>query len=103
MAIYGDGKHDNENCESTENSKPYPEHEKLSGINEQSQWLGSFIEWGQEQGWSFRQYDEETDNWYRIRKTIEQMLSEYFKIDLVKLEEEKVQMLKQLSEFQKNK
>ncbi len=79
----------------------YPEHNKLSKVKDQSQWLGSFIEWAQEQGWSLRQYDDETKEWYRVRKDINQMLGEYLGVSLIKLNEEKEQMVEEMREVQK--
>lgn len=77
----------------------YPEHEKLNNIKEMSQQLGSFIDWAQNSGYSLHEYrgdDEDHGYWAPTRKDVNQLLSEYYKINLIKLEEEKCQMLDEL-------
>lgn len=62
----------------------YPEHEKLSAIQDQSQQIGMFLDWLQET------YPYESAELPRIQK----LLAEYFEIDEDKLEEEKRLMLR---------
>lgn len=72
----------------------YPEHEKLSKIRNESQSIGEFLEWLSTKGVILCMIGEE--GWYpaSIHKSAEKWLSEYFDIDLRKLEAEKLQMLK---------
>lgn len=75
-----------------------PEHAKLHAIKDQSQKLGEFIEWLHEQGMEIcvcEQYDHNHE-YFPIYKSIEQLLADYFEIDLDKLEEEKRSMIEQL-------
>ncbi len=74
----------------------YPEHEKLKDVSKLSQQLGSFIEWGQMNGLVLCQYDEETDQYRSSRKTINELLSAFYRIDLMKLESEKEHMLNEV-------
>lgn len=78
----------------------YPEHEKLEAIKDKSQSIGEFIEWlNRKKGiylgkWShFGKPEEGFDAMFAARESIENLLAEYFEIDLVKLEKEKRQML----------
>lgn len=84
----------------------YPEHEKLSGVKEYSEKIGEFLEWlfcSGEQEIALCQYGKEEKSngmyfggWQRINKSTEQLLAEFFSIDLKKLEKEKLEMLNQL-------
>ncbi len=76
----------------------YPEHEKLKSIKGLSQELGSFIEWAKGKGWTLRKWHEEDDytGYISVGKSIQEMLAEFYNIDLVKLEEEKEDLLKQI-------
>lgn len=66
----------------------YPEHDKLSKISPVSQEIGSFMEWLSSQGVRM------PSTWYR--RSIQEWLARYFKIDLVKLENKKRDMLDKL-------
>lgn len=83
----------------------YPEHEKLSGIKEQSQALGSILDWMfNEKGWYLVEWKEDDDGYkqrYAITSNVNQILAEYYKVDLVKLEEEKMQMLDEIRKLNK--
>jgi hypothetical protein len=75
----------------------YPEYEKLMLIKNESQIIGEFLEWLTiEKELSLCAHDEGGVN--EAYYSNEEILSEYFKIDLYKLEQEKNQMLKQLKE-----
>lgn len=77
--------------------KNYPEHEKLEKIQEQSQWLGSFIEWLGEKEMFLAKYSDDDVEYPRIiivNKSINDLLANYFNIDLIKIEKEKQSMLK---------
>jgi hypothetical protein len=84
--------------------KQYPECEKLAKVSEQSQKIGEFIDWlGWNKGYhiSFYPKDEETHAYPRLAPIIEnteQLLADYFEIDLKKVEEERRAILKGLQE-----
>ncbi len=71
----------------------YPEHEKLAIVRELSQEIGEFLEWTEEQGWHFAEWHKGDEQLHRIIPERTDVLAKYFKIDLDKLEAEKVQML----------
>ena len=76
----------------------YPEHEKLRAVQSESQSIGEFIEWLK---WNkkivFAKWDEKTD--LDILRVVSlptnDILAEYFEIDLNKLEQEKQAMLEE--------
>jgi hypothetical protein len=61
----------------------YPEHEKMKKIADESQACGDFIHWATHKGYID----------IKSRKRTEELLAEYFKIDLNKIEQEKRAML----------
>jgi len=74
----------------------YPECEKMSKVKEQSQIIGEFLDWLQnERGITLAEYGSGLNNQhlYPIYKTIEKILAEYFEIDLDKVEQERRAML----------
>ncbi len=83
----------------------YPEHDKLHAVNERSQAVGEFLGWLSERfvicEWVDQdQADElclvcgsDASGFHPAGKTIEEWLTEHFKIDQAKLEEEKRAML----------
>lgn len=80
----------------------FPEHEKLTKVLEQSQWIGEFLDWCQnERGLHFYEmkkpkgFSEEVPVLFSA--SINQLLAEYFSIDLVKIEKEKRAMLRQIN------
>lgn len=82
----------------------YPEHEKLDGIKHLSQPLGGFLEWLQSQGYEIcENISRKYVNYEPVHKNTRQWLAEYFEIDLVKLDEEKVKMLEQIRAAQQRK
>ncbi len=85
--------------------KTYSEHEKLKKIQDKSQCVGEFLEFLGLKQLSVCEYkDPETSDWdgpegyWPDRTTTEALLAEFFKIDTVKLEEEKVDMLATLQQ-----
>jgi len=80
----------------------YPEHEKLEKIKDFSQKCGEFLDWLQhEKGLFLATYSgEEGDELYRADETINQLLVEFFGIDLKKLEAEKLKMLDEIRQLQ---
>lgn len=85
-------------------AKKYPESEKAYAVREQSQVVGEFIDWLQEQGYSICEYRDagfiigSHKELMPTRKTIEQWLCEFFKIDQQKYEQEKEQMAMELAD-----
>ena len=78
----------------------YPEHDKLTAIQAQSQKIGEFLEWLQcdKHVRLLGEYGSKTTEegepvYVPIRQSKQQLLAEFFEIDLAKLEEEKRQML----------
>ena len=78
----------------------YPEHEKLSAISDQSQAIGQFLDWLQnEKAVTLAEYlDEDGGHWGEARlvpihRSIQHWLAEYFGIDLEVIETEKREML----------
>lgn len=69
---------------------PTPEHDKRRLILDQSQTIGQFIEDMQGKDmWFCESRDSEVWPYMPTTKTIEQILADYFDIDLVKIEEER--------------
>lgn len=61
------------------------EHDKLKEIQDKSQAIGEFLDWCRwEKGWSLHDGDRNVASY-----NIEELLGEYFEIDLKKIEEEK--------------
>jgi len=74
----------------------YPEHEKLEKVKETSQSIGEFLEWlYYEKRIHFARYSK-YDVSYRVSLNTNELLAEYFGIDLTVLEQEKRQMLEEL-------
>lgn len=78
----------------------YPEHEKLKGVQEQSQFTGELLEYFQSKGYEIAHYPPEVpgNTLVPVQLSINSILSDMFQIDLVKLEEEKQQMLEKLKQ-----
>lgn len=81
----------------------YPEHEKLTLVKDKSQMLGEFLEWalGKEYAFCRRVITEKGTPYERERyqpytNSVEKILAEFFEIDLIILEKEKVAMLEKL-------
>lgn len=80
-----------------------PELDKMLAVKDKSQEIGAFLDSLSEQGYAIcehKQYGE--DEWdgpsgyHPVRKNIEQLLAEYFNIDLKKCEEERQAILASL-------
>ncbi len=77
----------------------YPEHEKLENINEQSQFVGEFLEWLNSTNRCIATQAFDGFGKPALREdttTIQALLAEFFQIDLRKIEAEKQQMLAKL-------
>lgn len=85
----------------------FPEHEKLQRVKSQSQAIGGFLDWLNEQEYSICELAvvgrnimrEDLLEWYPVRRSITKWLEEYFEIDGMRLDKEKKQMLAQLREM----
>jgi len=84
----------------------YSEHQKLQAVKDKSQAIGEFLEWLQHaKGFRLAQWmkapdesafaaeGDEVDDLVQQFPNVEQLLAEYFQIDLGKLEQEKQAML----------
>ena len=78
----------------------YSEHEKLKAIQEQSQVVGEFLDWLQnEKHPVIAEYQKEDPQLlYPIYISIEQLLADFFDIDLKKIEIENRQILEKQRE-----
>lgn len=75
----------------------YPEHDKMRVIAKQSQTIGEFLAWAQnEKGWALCHLDQNEQEYMPVYKSITVLLAEYFEIDLNRVEDEKRQMLDEL-------
>ena len=81
-----------------------PELEKIVEHRDESDIIGGFLEWLQDEqkihlcewgDYSGEEYEED-EQFYQINRTIEQLLAEYFEIDLDKAEKERVALLEQI-------
>jgi len=71
----------------------YQEHEKLSKVSKESQAIGEFLDWLQtEKGYTVGEYNK-FDELRPVRFNIQDILAEFYSIDLNKLEAEKRAML----------
>lgn len=71
------------------------ELEKLSAVVDKSHQIGEFLEWCGEQGYSLCTWSED-DELIPTHKTIEQLLADFFEIDLKKVEEQRSALLDSL-------
>ena len=75
----------------------YPECEKLAGVSPQSNVVGEFLDWlsHKKEYTICGFYSEEPDEgeYHPIDLNIEQLLAEFFEVDLNKVEEERRQIL----------
>lgn len=80
----------------------YPENEKMASVRDESQTIGGFLEWllGERQLVLCEPREGRIDNFYMpVRYTIQDLLAEYFEIDLDKVDQERRQMLETLREY----
>lgn len=76
----------------------YPEHDKLTLVKERSQEIGQFLEWMQdEKEWVICEREPTyRQSYYPVGLNMNQLLAEYFEINLDVLEKEKLSMLEEL-------
>jgi len=74
----------------------YPEHDKLSAVKDESQAIGGFLDWlKNKRGLTLCETIEtpDLDQFYPDYTSINELLAEYFDIDLKVIEQEKRAML----------
>lgn len=75
----------------------FPEHEKIDKVKDKSQAIGAFLEWlSYTKGYFIAEGD--SDGLHHTGISIQQILAEYFEIDLNLIEREKRKMLEILRE-----
>lgn len=75
-----------------------PELDKIREVREQSEKIGDFLEWLRGEKIVLTEWDDEQERYFDIHKNIEEILAEYFKINLNKAEEERQAILRELRE-----
>ena len=78
----------------------YPEHDKLLALNSVNQAQGEILNWLQDEGVHFMQWDAQHEIWVKYHKTISEILAEYHGIDRDKLELEKRAILDEIRKGQ---
>lgn len=74
----------------------YPEHDKLNAVKDQSQAIGEFLDWlRDEKGIMLARFGEGGDL-YPYPRSTQDMLAEFFDIDLAEIEKEKRDMLEKI-------
>jgi hypothetical protein len=76
----------------------YPEHEKLDAVKEQSQAIGEFLDLGPYTLCEWVKFDDcDREQLVPVRKPLQAILADWFKIDLAKLEGERRAMLEAMT------
>jgi hypothetical protein len=70
----------------------FPEHDKLAAVQDQSQIVGEFMEWAEENGYQLMAVDDGRP--YGV--ALEPVLADWLGIDLEKLDKEKRAMLNEM-------
>ena len=76
-------------------TKPYPktpELDKMKAVQAESQTIGAFLDAISQKEMILAEYDDK-DRLFPVHKSIEQILADYFEIDLVKVEKERCAIL----------
>lgn len=80
-----------------------PECDKMRAARDTSQAIGSFLDWLEhETDMVVCYFEDSRDEYLPVRKTIKQLLADYFEIDLNKVEEEKRALLELQRELNKS-
>ncbi len=86
-----------DDIEAMPDESDYPECEKMEAVREKSQAIGEFIEWLQSKNiYLLTQHEGMDDDFCFSRTPIEELLAEFFGIDLAKAEKEKSAMLEDI-------
>ncbi len=81
----------------------YPEHEKMEAVKDKSKAIGEFLEWLSDTKRLVICDSTPFDELYVVNFSDEELLAEFFNIDMNKIEKEKRQMLKQIRKNNENK
>lgn len=76
-----------------------PECERLAAVSEESNKIGSFLDWMQSKGLVIASYDDD-GYLYSAHISINHLLAEYYEIDLDKVEQERRALLDWVREVQ---
>jgi hypothetical protein len=74
----------------------YPEHAKQRHVIEKSQTIGDFLSWMASHKLIHRMVWDGDGNWVHAPYSINELLADYFGIDLKKIDEEKDRMLEEI-------
>ena len=77
----------------------FPELDKLEKVSKASHEIGWFLDWLSEHGIALCETKNQEafyHEYVRVRKSKEQLLADYFEIDLEKVEEEREQLLEHI-------
>ena len=74
------------------------ECEKLSAVFKESQKIGDFLDWLKENEYYITRYDDRKEQFFETHQSIEQLLAEYFEIDLIAVEKERIALLNWIRE-----
>jgi hypothetical protein len=90
----------------TDAKMPQSALDKMAEVKPRANVIGPFLEWLQEQGYAICWWSESggylTPAWTPIRQNIEQLLADYFGIDLEQVEAEKRAVLAALRQEGRN-
>lgn len=71
----------------------YPEHDKMAAVKGEAQAIGAFLD---STKYQLGAWDKDSERFWPIHLTIEQVLAEHFNIDLNLIEQEKRAMLEEI-------
>ena len=74
----------------------YPEHEKLKALGGANNTVGNFLSWLSDEGYTICRFDEKRGEYFPTFTPIQEWIAQFFEIDPVALENEKVAMLDML-------
>ncbi|WP_314191957.1 hypothetical protein [uncultured Arthrobacter sp.] len=78
-------------------TEPYPEHAKQAAVVDESEAIGRFLDEGPYVLAEYREFDDRREpQLVPVAKSLQQVLADWFGIDLKKIEEEKRRMLESL-------
>lgn len=76
-------------------TQTYPEHDRMAAVSDQAQAIGDFLEWAQSRGQRLAAINRH-GAWHPTHLRTEEVLAEYFDIDLDKIAAEKEAMYQAL-------
>ena len=82
-------------------SGEYPECEKLTAVAPQSQAIGEFlVEFLPDKGIALCELDEDSGRWHPAHRSVNDLLAEFFGIDMDRVEQERRQILRDMARRQ---